>query len=89
MGFTKLFKNVETQYFGSLPNVPGSRFELPQPKPPPPQDGMSTNFTTCALKIVTNIITFYFFQGVFPVNPSENRTSSMNFSFVIMPTSKV
>ena len=28
--------------------VPTARLELAQPKPPPPQDGVSTNFTTSA-----------------------------------------
>lgn len=33
-------------------------FEPPHPKAPPPQDGMSTNFTTCAVFTVANITDF-------------------------------
>ncbi len=33
------------------PEVRAGRFELPHPKAPPPQDGVSTSFTTCAGKM--------------------------------------
>jgi len=41
--------------------VPTARLELAQPKPLPPQDSVSTNFTTSAYFKITALLKFYSF----------------------------
>jgi len=41
--------------------VPTARLELAQPKPLPPQDSVSTNFTTSAYYKITEQLKFYSF----------------------------
>ncbi len=42
------FRLTASSWFHYLELVPTARLELAQLSPPPPQDGVSTNFTTSA-----------------------------------------